>query len=60
MKWQGRRQSSNVDDRRGQGGGSGQGFGGFSPTLLGPLVKILFSKVGLFLVGGFLVISLIM
>jgi uncharacterized protein len=59
MKWQGKRQSSNVEDRRGQGG-SGQGFGGFSPTLLAPLVKILFSKVGLFLVGGFLVISLIM
>lgn len=59
MKWQGKRQSSNVDDRRGQGS-SGQGFGGFSPLLLGPLVKILFSKVGLFIVGGFLVISLIM
>jgi uncharacterized protein len=59
MKWQGRRQSSNVEDRRGQGS-SGQGFGGFNPTLLGPLVKILFSKVGLFIVGGFLVISLIM
>lgn len=59
MKWQGRRQSSNVEDRRGQGS-SGQGFGGFSPTLLAPLVKILFSKVGLFLVGGFLVVSLIM
>lgn len=60
MRWQGKRQSSNVDDRRGQSSGSGQGFGGFSPTLLGPLVKILFSKVGLFLVGGFIVISLIM
>lgn len=60
MKWQGRRQSSNVDDRRGQSGGSGQGFGGFSPMLLGPLIKILFSKVGLFIVGGFLVVSLIM
>lgn len=61
MKWQGRRQSSNVDDRRGQNSsGGGQGFGGFSPTLLGPLVKILFSKVGLFIVGGFLVVSFIM
>lgn len=59
MKWQGRRQSSNVEDRRGKSS-SGQGFGGFSPTLLGPLIKILFSKVGLFIVGGFLVISLIM
>jgi len=59
MKWQGRRQSSNVDDRRGQGG-SGQGFGGFNAGLLMPLIRILFSKVGLFLVGGFIVISLIM
>jgi hypothetical protein len=59
MKWQGRRRSSNVEDRRGQGG-SGQGIGGFNPTLLGPLVKILFSKVGLFIVGLFLVVSLIM
>ena len=59
MKWQGRRKSSNIDDRRGQGG-SGQGFGGFSPSLLGPLMKILFSKVGLFIVGIFLVVSLIM
>ena len=59
MKWKGRRQSSNVEDRRGQSG-SGQGIGGFNPTLLRPLFKILFSKVGLFLVGIFLVISLIM
>ena len=59
MKWQGRRQSGNIDDRRSQGG-SGQGFGGFNPMLLGPLFKILFSKVGLFIVGAFLVISLVL
>ena len=59
MKWQGRRQSGNIDDRRGQGG-SGQGFGGFNPMLLGSLFKILFSKVGLFIIGAFLVISLVM
>lgn len=59
MKWRGRRQSSNVDDRRGQGGPQ-QGFGGFNPMLLGSLLKILFSKTGLFIVGAFLVISLIM
>ncbi|MCR8666978.1 zinc metallopeptidase [Aestuariibaculum sp. M13] len=57
MKWQGRRQSSNVDDRRGQGSSSG---GGFNPLLLRPLFKLLFSKVGLFIVGGFLVISFLM
>lgn len=58
MKWQGKRQSSNVEDRRGQGSPR-QGVGGFNPTLLAPLVKLLFSKVGLFIVGGFLVVSLI-
>ncbi|MDO7171000.1 neutral zinc metallopeptidase [Mariniflexile sp. AS56] len=60
MKWQGRRKSSNIDDRRGKSGSAGQGIGGFSPMLLGPIVKLLFSKVGLFIVGGFLVVSLIM
>jgi uncharacterized protein len=60
MKWQGRRKSSNIDDRRGQSSGYGQGIGGFSPSLLVPIVKLLFSKVGLFIIGGFLVISLIM
>jgi uncharacterized protein len=59
MKWKGRRQSSNVEDRRGQRGPR-QGFGGFNPVLLRPLIRILFSKVGLILVGIFLVISLIM
>lgn len=60
MKWKGRRQSDNVDDRRGKSG-TGQGIGGFNnPALLGPLIRLLFSKVGLFIVGGFLVISLIM
>ena len=58
MKWQGRRRSSNVEDRRGQS--TGQGIGGFNPTLLRPLIKVLFSKVGLFVVGVFLVISLVM
>jgi uncharacterized protein len=60
MKWQGKRQSSNVDDRRGKSG-TGQGIGGFNNSaLLTPLIKILFSKVGLFIVGAFLVISFIM
>jgi predicted metalloprotease len=59
MKWKGRRQSSNVEDRRGQSGPR-QGIGGLNPSLLMPLIRILFSKVGLFIVGAFLVISLIM
>jgi predicted metalloprotease len=29
MRWRGRRESSNVEDRRGQGGGFGRGGGGF-------------------------------
>ncbi len=51
MKWQGRRKSSNVDDRRGQGGGGFGGGGGISPMLLIPLFKLLFSKAGLVIVG---------
>lgn len=58
MKWQGRRRSSNVEDRRGQRAG-GMGGGGFNPMLIGPLIKILFSKTGLFIVGGIILISVI-
>jgi hypothetical protein len=56
MKWQGRRQSSNVDDRRGQRGG-GMGKGGFNPMLIGPLIRIIFSKTGLIIIGILVVIS---
>lgn len=59
MKWQGRRQSSNVDDRRGQGG-SRMGAGGFSPMLLGPLLKLLFSKTGMIIAGVFIVGSMVL
>lgn len=48
MKWQGRRKSTNVDDRRGRSGGGG----GISPMLLIPLIRLLFSKAGIFIVGG--------
>ncbi|GAA3510555.1 neutral zinc metallopeptidase [Aquimarina addita] len=58
MKWQGRRKSSNVDDRRGQSS-SRRGIGGFNPSLLSPLLKILFSKTGLIIVGLFIVISFV-
>ncbi len=57
MKWKGKRQSSNIEDRRGQSGSGGRG--GFNPMLLGPLLKILFSKTGLIIVGIFIVFSLI-
>ena len=58
MKWKGKRQSSNVDDQRGQSG-PGRGMGGFNPVLLGPLIKLLFSKTGLVIVGLFLLFSLV-
>ena len=58
MKWKGKRQSSNVDDRRGQSG-SGRRSGGLNPMLLGPLIKLLFSKTGLIIVGIFLAGSLL-
>ncbi|TLP80174.1 neutral zinc metallopeptidase [Maribacter sp. ACAM166] len=58
MKWQGRRKSSNVDDQRGKSN-SKRGIGGFSPMLIGPLIKILFSKTGLIIVGLFLVFSFV-
>ena len=56
MKWKWKRQSSNVEDRRGQSG-SGRGIGGFNPMLIGPLIKLLFSKTGLVIVGLFLAFS---
>lgn len=56
MKWRGRRRSSNVDDRRGSGSAGG-GFGGINPLLLGPLLKLLFSKTGLIIVAVLLGIS---
>ena len=58
MKWKGKRQSSNIEDRRGQSGSS-RGGRGINPMLLGPLIKILFSKTGLIIVGIFLVFSFI-
>ncbi|REG79458.1 KPN_02809 family neutral zinc metallopeptidase [Algoriphagus antarcticus] len=58
MKWEGRRRSSNVEDRRGQSSGGSRG-GGFSPMLIGPLIRILFSKTGLIIVGIVIAISVI-
>ncbi|MGV3540580.1 MAG: neutral zinc metallopeptidase [Rufibacter sp.] len=52
MKWQGRRKSSNIEDRRGQSaGGFGSGGRGISPMLLLPLFRLLFSKAGLVIVA---------
>jgi uncharacterized protein len=52
MKWQGRRKSGNIEDRRGQSGGGFGGGGGISPMLLIPLFRLLFSKMGLVIVAG--------
>ena len=56
MKWENQRRSSNVEDQRGQSS-SGRGLGGFNPMLLAPLIKLLFSKAGLIIVGVVLVVS---
>lgn len=58
MKWKGKRKSSNIEDRRGMSGSS-RGIGSFNPMLIRPLLKLLFSKTGLILVGLFLGISLL-
>ncbi len=58
MKWEGKRRSSNVEDRRGQGGGMRSG-GGFNPLLIGPLIKILFSKTGLIIIGLVIAFSVV-
>ncbi len=53
MKWKGKRQSSNIEDRRGKSGSS-RGGGGLNPMLLAPLIKLLFSKTGLVIIAIFL------
>ncbi|WP_194774718.1 KPN_02809 family neutral zinc metallopeptidase [Pararhodonellum marinum] len=60
MKWQGRRKSANIDDRRGQSQPAFGGGRGFNPFLIGPLIKLLFSKAGLFIIGGFFLITWLM
>ena len=57
MKWKGQRQSSNIEDRRGQRGSNGMSLGRLNPMLLVTLGRLLFSKVGLIIVGIVLVFS---
>lgn len=59
MKWQGRRKSTNIEDRRGQSAGGFGGGGGISPMLLIPLFRLLFSKVGLVIVAILVVLMLV-
>ena len=56
MKWKNRRQSSNIEDRRGQQNPK-QGLGKLNPLLIGQLIKILFSKTGVIIIGIFLAFS---
>ena len=56
MRWQGRRKSSNIDDRRGKGGTSGRR--GIAPIgIPRGLIKILFSKTGLIIIAAFFIIT---
>ncbi|MDO6821322.1 neutral zinc metallopeptidase [Zobellia sp. 1_MG-2023] len=57
MKWQGKRTSSNVEDQRGKSN-SQRGIGGLNPMLLGPLIKLLFSKTGLIIAGLIILFSI--
>jgi len=56
MKWKGRRRSTNVEDQRGMRSSARSGRR-ISPAMARPLMKFLFSKTGLVIVGIFLVVS---
>lgn len=58
MKWKGKRQSSNVEDRRGQQPPR-MGGRGLNPMLLVPLIRVLFSKTGLIIVAILLLLALV-
>ena len=55
MKWKGRRQSSNIEDRRGQSGSRGGG-GGLNLGMISLLFRFLFSKTGLIVAGVMIVV----
>lgn len=59
MRWKGLRKSTNVNDQRGRSGG-GRGFGGFGGAGGAGLIRLLFSKTGLIIVGIILLFSWIM
>ena len=58
MKWKGNRQSSNVEDRRGQRGPR-MGGRGINPLLIVPLLRLIFSKTGLIIIGILLLLGLV-
>lgn len=55
MKWKGRRQSSNVEDRRGQSSSRGGGRG-LNIGMIALLFRFLFSKKGLIVAGVLIVV----
>ena len=57
MKWKGRRQSSNIDDRRGMSGS--RGGGGLNIGMISLLFRFLFSKAGLVVAGILVVIFIV-
>lgn len=58
MKMKGYRQSSNVEDRRGQRGPS-MGGRGINPMFLIPLIRFLFSKTGLIIIAALLILAFV-
>jgi hypothetical protein len=58
MKWENKRRSSNVEDRRGQSPKRSRS-GGINPMLIAPLFRFFFSKKGLIIAGVLVVVSLV-
>lgn len=58
MKWKGRRQSSNIDDRRGMSGSRG-GQSNINIGMISMLFRFLFSKAGLVVAGILVVIFIV-
>ena len=58
MKWENKRRSSNVEDRRGQSPKRSRS-GGINPMLIVPLFRFFFSKKGLIIAGVLLMVSLV-
>jgi len=56
MRWQGRRKSSNIDDRRGKSSSS-MGRGNIPVGMSRGIIKLLFSKTGLIIIAAFFIIT---
>ncbi len=56
MRWQGRRKSSNIDDRRGKSKPS-FGRGNIPSGIPRGILRLLFSKTGLIIIAGFFIVA---